>query len=214
MTYSGAGRRSLSIDSASIAHSMPLPGPSRPHVNTRAGPPLGVISARRFGTGSGGAVRNQQHLRGIDVEAREQSSASRFGHHDDRISGRAHPLEYDPLVRRGFAQHGVGHHHDRHVEAGHQLDDRLTVGPVVQAVLVLDDDHVVAVQRRDRGRTIRRRDRHRGRRSPTRPRPPATVHTAPRRPTRRRRSGPRPGPQRTWRSRRTSAETSTGCRSI
>ena len=45
MTYSGAGRRSLSIDSASIAHSMPLPGPSRPHVNTRAGPPLGVISA-------------------------------------------------------------------------------------------------------------------------------------------------------------------------
>ena len=90
--------------------------------------------------------------------------------------------------------------------------DRVAVRSVVHAVFVLDDDD-------DRWRSARRSRHRRGRRAvcratpaPTDPRAPGTGRTARRRPSpvgdqARRRARPR-----TWRSRTTSAETSTAFR--
>ena len=95
---------------------------------------------------------NHRDLRVIDVEAGEQPRPGRLGHDHDGVGGRAHLLQHELLVRGRFGQDGVGHHHDRRDDGVDQLDQRLAVGPVVQAVLVLHDDEIVAVQRIDRYR--------------------------------------------------------------
>jgi hypothetical protein len=74
----------------------------------------------------------------------------RLGHDHDSVGVSAHSFQHEPLVRGRVAQDGVGHHHDRRVDGIDQLDQRLAVGSVVQAVLVLHDDELIAVQRIDR----------------------------------------------------------------
>ncbi len=126
----------------------------------------------------------------------------------------AHLLEHHSLVGRRFAQHGVRDHHDRRVDCGDQLHDRVAVGSVVQAVLVLDDDDIV---RRSTHRPPRRDPNalyRRGMPRPTRPRRRATGRTAPRQRTLRRRSVRLRAQPRMLRSRTRSVGTWTGSRRI
>ena len=83
---------------ASMAHSMPLPGPSRPQVSNRAGSsrlaPARRRSVRRRRRRRRGAVWNQRHLVVVDVESVEQSRSSRLGHDHDDVGRGAHLLEH------------------------------------------------------------------------------------------------------------------------
>ena len=139
----------------------PLDALARPEQTPReqAGGPVGWSFGGRRGVGEWRrrAVRDDVDLRGVDVEAFDQSDAGALGHHDDGVGGVAHPLEHEPLVRRRVRDHGVGDHDRRHDEGVQHGEHLVAVGAAVDAVLVLDDRHVGAIEHVDgRGDAVRR----------------------------------------------------------
>ena len=111
----------------------------------------GLLLDRRRGPVVDRAVRDHHDLRRIGSVARDEPSAGglRQGHDD---VGRGEQLQQDvPLRRRRVLKDGVQHDDRRHRQ---RIDDPQDVDPVraaVDAVLVLDDHHVEAVEVTDGG---------------------------------------------------------------
>ncbi len=89
-------------------------------------------------------------LDGSTPNSCDQAVAPAGGHDHDGVGGGA-----DARVRTarcwevGCLQHGVGHHHRRHLDGVHQSQDLVAVCARVDAVLVLDDGDVGAVEHLD-----------------------------------------------------------------
>ena len=82
----------------------------------------------------------------VDGEAGTQALARRLRHHDHLIGQCHHRLEHRTLLRCRVFEHRVGDDDGRHAQRLHDLDDLVAVGAAVDAVLVLDDRDVAAVE--------------------------------------------------------------------
>ncbi len=94
-----------------------------------------------------GAMGDDHHLARVHVPAVEEPLPGRVGHgHHDR-GGRDDAGEHAPLVGRRGGEHRVqdGDHRDAHLSQ--DVEHIRAVAPAEDAVLVLDDRHVVLVQR-------------------------------------------------------------------
>ena len=127
---------------ASMTRSMPLPGPRRPQVSNVGDPDrpgfVRVVDGRR-------AVRDRAHLGRIDVEAVHQTASGPVGHDDDLVGHRGHRHEHGALVGGGIGEDGVGDDDGRNPQLLEHAEDLVAVVAAVDAVLVLDDGHVTAV---------------------------------------------------------------------
>src|SRR5581483_7529336 len=107
--------------------------------------------------GTGGAGGSREAVVGCPVG--DQSDAGRLGrvaveqpvagrrcHGDDRVGDGQHPLQHLSLVRGRVDEHGVEHDDDRGGEPVQDGQDLVAVGAAVDAVLVLDDHGVEAVE--------------------------------------------------------------------
>ena len=112
---------------------------------------------QRGGRGQRRAVRDGGHLAVIDGEAGAQTFAGSFGHHHHLVGQRQHLVEHRTLVWCRIFQHRMGDDDRRHPQALHDLDDLVAVRSAVNAVLVLDDGDVAAVEQLRGGRDGRRR---------------------------------------------------------
>ena len=108
--YDGRGRTSASSAIASMAHSMPLPGPRSPHVSRRSRSPGDAVAVHPLGVGRRRrrAVRDHRDPVGVDVEVLDEASTGVLGHDDDGVGGVADALEHQPLVRRRVARARCG----------------------------------------------------------------------------------------------------------
>jgi hypothetical protein len=142
-----------------MAHSMPLPGPSSPHVRRRGGRGRRVQASvtatglvpndvgRGGRGGSGGAVGDHDHLVGVDAEPGEQPLAGGLGHDDDGVGERARLFEHRSLAGGRRADDRVCASRTTGTTiCAHEGEHGVAVGPVVDAVLVLDDDDVGGVE--------------------------------------------------------------------
>ncbi len=119
-----------------------LAGPEQtPGEQVRPGP----ADHRRAGV-VGRAVRDGRHLGRIHVVADDQPVVRGVGHGDDRARGPDDLLQHRLLPGCGTAQHGVQDDDARHPQPAHQPQHVRAVGAGVDAVLVLDDRDVVAVE--------------------------------------------------------------------
>src|SRR6266478_2173599 len=112
------GARSRSIAMASMPHSMPLPGPSRPHVKTVNCPVRKVGSAIVVCTAGAPCAMMQTFVMSTAYPA-----ASRYRHRDDGIGFRYHRLQDLTLVWRRVGQHGMQDDDTRHPELVQQVQD-------------------------------------------------------------------------------------------
>ena len=147
--YRGMGARSRSIAMASMPHSMPLPGPSRPHVKTVNCPVRNVGSATVVSR-TGAPCAMMADLRHVDGVPGREPFARGHRHRDDGIGLRYHRLEDLTLVCRRVGQHGVQDDDAWHPDLVQQVQDLAAVGSAVDAVLVLHDGDVAPVQLRGR----------------------------------------------------------------
>jgi hypothetical protein len=93
-----------------------------------------------------GAVRDDGQLAGVDPVAGGQALAGGVGHQDHRVR-RGHDAFEDRLLqRRRGGEHGVQDHDRRDGQVAQQRQHLVAVVTGVDAVLVLDDRHVEAVQ--------------------------------------------------------------------
>ena len=145
-TYRGAGWRSRSCAIASMPHSMPLPGPMRPQVRT-----VGAGSSSRLSPGArlgdvGGAVRDQPDLVWSMAIAGGRAGPCGLVMVTTTSASRARARRGPPSgARVGVRQHGVEHDDDR-AGVAVRTQDLVAVPAAEDAVLVLDDDDVEAVE--------------------------------------------------------------------
>ena len=108
---------------------------------------------RRFAAafvGSGRAVRDGGDLGRSTAKPGAQPLPGRLGHHDDLVSARHDLLEHRTLLwRRVFAAR-CGRPRSTGPQAVHDVDDFVTVGAAVDAVLVLDDGDITLVEKVER----------------------------------------------------------------
>ena len=98
----------------------------------------------------GRAVGDHDHLLGIDGEARGEADPGGLGHHHDRVGPGADLFEHELLVGSRRAHDRVRDDDHRDDDAGQRRQDVGAVESAVEAVLVLDDGHISAVEHVER----------------------------------------------------------------
>ena len=121
---------------------MPLPGPSRPQVNSVGLPARFSADCRRDGR----AVRDRGDFAAVDVEATTQPLAGRLGHDDHLIGHRRNRLEHRTLVWGRVFEDRMGDHDRRDAQPVDDVHHFVAVGTAVDAVLMLDDRDVALVE--------------------------------------------------------------------
>jgi hypothetical protein len=91
-------------------------------------------------------VRDRGDFSAIDVEAEAQALTGRLGHDDHLIRHRRDRLEHRTLVRGRVFEDRVRDHDRRDTQAADDVHDFVSVDTAVDAVLMLDDRDVGAVQ--------------------------------------------------------------------
>ena len=136
---------------ASIAHSMPLPGPSNPGQQPWCPYRGRFVWFSTLGSGGPRPMWDDHNLRRGNVETNHEPAPARFGHHDDLVGCCTHLLENPLLVDAGRGDDRVGHDDYRYLQAAEDVDNSRTVGTVVQPVFVLNDGHVGGIEYVDGG---------------------------------------------------------------
>ena len=98
------------------------------------------------GVGECRAVRDGGDLVAVDGEACAQALAGHLRHHDHLIGQCHHRFEHRTLVWCRIFEHRVSDDDRRDAQTGHDLDDFVSVGTAIDAVLVLDDGDVALVE--------------------------------------------------------------------
>ena len=113
----------------------------------------GTSPIRSSGTAvapSSSAVRDHDDLGVVDVVVIDEPLVRRRGHRDQRAGLSSDRVEHLALMPRRLDQHGVQDHDAGHPEPVEDVDDAVTVGAVIDAVLVLHHHHVERVEGRSR----------------------------------------------------------------
>jgi hypothetical protein len=98
-----------------------------------------------------GAVRYHEGLPRTGAVDVQQPRPGRPRHHDDRAGGVDDVDENRALSGRGLRQDGMQYHDARNAQRVQQRNEVLPVGPAVDAVLVLHDRDIEAVNHLDGG---------------------------------------------------------------
>ena len=151
----GRGRTSASSAIASIAHSMPLPGPSSPHVSSRSRSPggrsagVGVVASAASSRRAGSPTT----LAGVDVEVLDEAARGRARSSRRPRRRRRRPARAPTAgAAVGSADAPCGRRRSTAPTSASRTSS--TSSPsraAVDAVLVLHDGDVDAVERVDRG---------------------------------------------------------------
>ena len=132
---------------------MPLPGPMSPQVSRFGRDVVVVLAGDRQDRGAcqesvPGAVRDDHHPAGVGAVPLDQPPRRGLDRTDHGVAEFADAAQDRALPAGGRAQHGVQHGDDRHPYPVQHFQHLRAVRPAVDAVLVLDDRHVEAAQRR------------------------------------------------------------------
>ena len=114
----------------------PLARPNQtPGQNDRPTHPIGYDTC----SGDGSAVGDGDHLGGVDVEAGAQADSGRLGHDHDPVCQSCDVVQNGALMRCRVGEDRVRDHDGGHMETAENLEHLVSVGPSVEAVLVLHD---------------------------------------------------------------------------
>ena len=164
----------------------PCPARAGPR-STAAGDRRGGRSRSRRSTSAGGVVAPwgiTDTLAGSTSKPATSRRRAVLGHHDDRVGGVADLLEHDALVRRRVAAAPCGRRRrSAPSTASQDVEDVVAVDAAVDAVLVLHDGDVGAVERLDRRPSGAAEPSPERRRPPADPRRLGARRSARRRPT-------------------------------